>query len=211
LRRVADAVRPTQTDPGTFAGPRLLGPDGRYEHVPLRFVRVSAADVDALSAAAAALGEPVRSAAVTDALHLHAGYRAGDRGFRDPVAALVARVLDLEWTRDAELLRARLEPAVANTVGDAAVDVVLTRADETAYQRVVTRFTRVDSRGPGRQLHLLTAEPSRRPWGAGYRPAVGAAPPRPVPYGHGGPGVAVGCLTVRSARPSVREPGLPVS
>ncbi len=140
LRRVADTVRPTQNDPETATGPRLLGPDGRYEHVPLRFVRVRAADIDALSAAAAALGEPARTEAVTDALRLHAGHRAQDREFPDPDAALVARVagvLDLEWTSDTKLLRARL-----GQPGDAAGDVVLTAAEETAYQRVVTRFNR---------------------------------------------------------------------
>jgi len=40
LRRVADTVRPTQTDPEASTGRRLLGPDGRYEDVALRFVRV---------------------------------------------------------------------------------------------------------------------------------------------------------------------------
>ena len=143
LRRVADTVRPTQTDPDTATGGRLLGPDGRYEHVPLRFVRVRAADIDALSAAAAALGEPVRTEAVTDALRLHAGHRPQDQQFPDPDAALVALVarvagvLDLEWTRHAELLRARLEQPVD------AGDVVLTAAEETAYQRVITRFNRM--------------------------------------------------------------------
>jgi len=144
LRRVADTVRPTQTDPDTATGPRLLGPDGRYEHVPLRFVRLRAADIDALSAAAAALGKPVRSDAVSDALRLHAVHRALDRQFPDPdtaLVALVARVagvLDLEWTHDAELLRARL-----GQLDTAAGDVVLTAAEETAYQRVITRFNRM--------------------------------------------------------------------
>jgi len=146
LRRVADTVRPTQTDPDTATGGRLLGPDGRYEHVPLRFVRLRTADIDALSAAAAALGETVRSEEITDALRLHAGHQAQDRRFPDPVAALVALVarvagvLDLEWTRDAELLRARLGQLAAD---DAAGDVVLTAAEEAAYQRVVTRFNQM--------------------------------------------------------------------
>lgn len=56
LHRVADTVRSTQTDQETSTEPRLLGPDGRYEHVPLRSMRVRAADFDALSAAAAELG-----------------------------------------------------------------------------------------------------------------------------------------------------------
>jgi len=145
LRRVADTVRPTQTDPDTAPGGRLLGPDGRYEHVPLRFVRVRVADIDALSAVAAELGEPVRTEAVSDALRLHAGHRAQDRQFPDPDAALVALVarvagvLDLEWTRDAELLRARLGQSVDAAGGD----VVLTAAEEVAYQRVITRFNRM--------------------------------------------------------------------
>jgi len=145
LRRVADTVRLTQTDPDTTTGPRLLGPDGRYEHVPLQFVRMRAADIDVLSAAAAALGEPVRTEAVSEALRLHAGHRVLDRAFPDPdtaLVALVARVagvLDLEWTRDAETLRARLEQPVDGAGGD----VVLTTAEETAYQRVITRFNRM--------------------------------------------------------------------
>jgi len=144
LRRIADTVRPTQTDPDMTTAGRLLGPDGRYEHVPLRFVRLRSADIDALSAAAAALGQPLRSEAVSEALRLHAGHRAQDRKFPDPdtaLVALVARVagvLDLEWTRDAELLHARLDQP-----GDAAGDVVLTAAEETAYQRVITRFNRM--------------------------------------------------------------------
>ncbi len=86
LRRVADTVRPTQNDPDTATGGRLLGPDGRYGHVPLRFVRVRVADIDALSAAAVALGEPVRFGAVTDALRLHAGHRPQDRQLPDPAS-----------------------------------------------------------------------------------------------------------------------------
>lgn len=142
LRRVTDTVRPTQTDPDTATGPRLLGPDGRYEHVPLRFIHLRARDIEALSAAAAALGEPVRTEAVEDALRLHAEHRAPDRRFPDPdtaLVALVARVagvLDLAWTPDAELLHARLDRS------DTA-SVVLTAAEEAAYQRVITRFNQM--------------------------------------------------------------------
>jgi len=50
----------------------------------------------------------------------------------------LAGVLDLEWTRDAEVLRARLEQPI-----EAGGDVVLTAAEEIAYQRVVTRFNRM--------------------------------------------------------------------
>lgn len=53
-----------------------------------------------------------------------------------PALPDLAGVLDLEWTRDTGLLRARLGQLEAG-------DVVLTAAEETAYQRVVTRFNRM--------------------------------------------------------------------
>jgi len=122
-----------------------------------RFVRVRAADVDALSAA---LGEPVRSEAVTDALRLHAGHRREDQRFPDPVVALVVlaarvaggRVLDLDWTRNAELLWSRLDQPV-----DAAGDVVLTAAEEAAYSGSSAGSTTCGPRPSGRPVYLLTA------------------------------------------------------
>jgi len=45
---------------------------------------------------------------------------------------------DREWTRDAERRRARLEQSV-----DVTGDIVLTAAEEAAYQRVITRFDRM--------------------------------------------------------------------
>lgn len=147
LRRVADTVRLTQTNPDTWAGVRVLGPDGRYEHTPLRFVRLWRADIAALSAVAAALGEPVRSEEVAEALRMHAAHRPADPRAPDPVAglvSLVARVaglLDLAWTEDAELLRARLQPTTQ--------DVVLTVAEEAAYQRTVTRLNSMWALGSG--------------------------------------------------------------
>jgi len=147
LRRVADTVRPTQTNPEAWTGGRVLRPDGRYEHTPLRFIRLRAADVAALSAAAAALGEPVRSDEVAEALRMHAAHRPVDPRAADPVTGLVSLVsrvaglLDLAWTEDAELLRARLE----HTAGD----VVLTVAEEAAYQRTVTRLNGIWALGSG--------------------------------------------------------------
>jgi len=80
-------------------------------------------------------------------LRLHAVHRPVDRAFPDPVVALVALVarvarvagvLDLEWTRDAELLRARLDRPV-----DTAGDVVLTAVEGAAYEWLVTRFNQM--------------------------------------------------------------------
>lgn len=81
LRRVADAVQRTQTDPDTFAGPQLLVPDAGMSMCRCGLSGSVPPMSDGLSASAATLGEPVRSAAIIDALHLHAGYRAGDRSF----------------------------------------------------------------------------------------------------------------------------------
>ena len=52
VRRTWDAVAPTQGERAAAAGRtgRLLAPDGRYEHAPLRLVDVGQADVDALAA-----------------------------------------------------------------------------------------------------------------------------------------------------------------
>jgi len=92
LYRVADAVRPGQTDPGTVSGPRLLGPDGASEHAPLQFYELAARDVDALTGAARALGGPRRVEVLTDAL-------APD-GDPDTAPAAVARTARLTgcWT-----------------------------------------------------------------------------------------------------------------
>ena len=112
--------------------------------MPLRFVRVRAADVDALSAAAAALGSrsAPRPSATRCVCTPGTGRRTGSAPTPTPPWWHWSRgsrgVLDLEWTRDAELLRARLGQPV-----DAGGDVVLTAAEETAYQRVITGFNRM--------------------------------------------------------------------
>jgi len=139
LRRVADAVRPTQTDPDTDRGPRVLGPDGRYEHVPLRFLQLWAADVGALAAAAEALGDPARGEEVTAALEQAEGPAAAAAAVA--LAARLSGLLGLAWTGDAELLRARL----AGVAGDA----VLTGEEEDAYQRTATRCNDVWASGSG--------------------------------------------------------------
>ena len=144
LRRVADTVRPTQTDPGTATGGRLLGPDGRYEHVPLRFVRVREADIDALSSAAAALGKPVRTEAVSDALRLHAGHRPLDRQFPDPryrpggVGRAGRRGPGPEMDP-----RRGAAPRPPRPAGRRRRRWGAHRGRETAYQRVITRFNRI--------------------------------------------------------------------
>lgn len=128
--RLAAAIRPTQG----FGPPRWLAPDGRYEHTPLRFVHVYAGDVEALAAAAAALGAALHRGddVVVQVLEQ---FSAGDRTPADEVerAARVAGLLDLDSTPDGlELLTA------ADSAGE--TDLVLSGPLEAAYQRTADRL-----------------------------------------------------------------------
>ena len=51
----------------------MLAPDGRYEHPPLTALTLPAADIDLLSATAAALGHPGLDADIAEVVHAHAG------------------------------------------------------------------------------------------------------------------------------------------
>lgn len=136
LRRVWDAVARTQGRRAAEAGVtgRMLGPDGRYEHVPLRLVDVDQADVDALSAAARALGDPRADDDVRDALDQTAGAYGIEPAELVATAARIAGLLDLEPTADSRLLAGLLAGA------GPADDLVLDAAGEAAYQRLATRF-----------------------------------------------------------------------
>ena len=59
-RRLWAALAPTQGDRAVRAGRtgRVLGPDGRYEHLPFRLAEVDPADVATLAAAARELASP---------------------------------------------------------------------------------------------------------------------------------------------------------
>lgn len=140
LARIADVLRPTQGPPDR-PGPRQLGPDGRYEHAPLRFVLLEQGDLDAVAGAAQLLGRHVvlrphsELAEGAAAAAAYAGLSSGQN-----VVELLARLhgaLDLEWTADAELLRTRVAGAGPGGTGG---DVVFTAAEEAAYQRLVDRF-----------------------------------------------------------------------
>ena len=81
-RRIWNAVAPTQGERAAKAGRtgRLLAPDGRYEHAPLRLVDIGQADVDALAAAAAAFGDPHAPDHVRQALEHGTGIAYHDSG-----------------------------------------------------------------------------------------------------------------------------------
>lgn len=80
VRRIWDAVAPTQGERAAKAGltGRLLAPDGRYEHMPLRLAEIDQADVGALAGAAAVFGDPHAPSHVRAALEHGAEIAYGD-------------------------------------------------------------------------------------------------------------------------------------
>jgi hypothetical protein len=143
--RIAWAVAPTQSARRRVL-PRLLAPDGRAAHAPLRFFEVDPQDLAVLGVSAAVFGRALLpgsgqgelAAVLTD----HA------RGCDTTPGALVVQLarlhglLDLEWTDDVALLHARIASA-------GPVDVVLSSAEEAAYRRTVERFDAMWAAGSG--------------------------------------------------------------
>lgn len=153
VQHLQDVIGPTQTltdERGVVIEPRiegpgagrLWGPDGGYEHRPLRLVSVAVTDLNVVAAAASTMG-------LTLALNPHseladaigAGAEASGGGYRPPPAptdvvadlARILGVLDLAATADTAMLITRLEAANGS-------DVVLTPAEDVAYERLAGRF-----------------------------------------------------------------------
>jgi hypothetical protein len=143
--RVAWAIAPTQSARRRVL-PRLLAPDGRTPHAPLRFFDVDAEDLAVLGAAAAVLGRALLpgspDAPLAAVLADHA------RGCETTAGALIVQLarlhglLDLEWTEDVELLHARIAAA-------GPVDVALAPTEDAAYRRTVERFDAMWAAGSG--------------------------------------------------------------
>jgi hypothetical protein len=155
LNRVQGLITPAQTRtdhagveiPVTVGPARLLGPDGRYEHRPLRLVALDQADLDLLADAAAEMGRALAispDGELADALAAGAEAAGSVNPYGpapEPVAIVVglARalgVLDLaatDNTEDTTLLTALLEVP-------AGTDLVLTPAEEAAYARLADRI-----------------------------------------------------------------------
>lgn len=131
---------------------RLVAPDGRYEHMPLRLADIDAADVAALAAAAAVFGDPRAPDHVQEALEHAAGlaYSTGDDKGRTRLvmtAAQLAGLLDLAPDRDTEILTALIEDAGPG-------DVILSSSGEAAYQRYATRANAMWSLGDSLARYL---------------------------------------------------------
>jgi hypothetical protein len=159
LERVQDAVGPTQTRSGRPApvGGRLLGPDGRDEHRPLRLVDLDPADLAVLAAAAAVLGRELATRPhgdLADAVAAGAEAAAPVYGPTPTGVQLVEALarahglLDLPDTDDTVLLRARLtqppalDPITGQPTGQPA-DIVLTRTEDAAYARLADRMNAI--------------------------------------------------------------------
>lgn len=118
---------------------RLLGPDGRYDHLPLLLVDLPVEDLEVLDAALQALNralagdEPDLAEVLVD---LADGWGAWKTTPADLVGdySRVLAVLTLAPDDDTRLLVDRLTSAVAGA------DVTLTITEEAAYQRLATRL-----------------------------------------------------------------------
>jgi hypothetical protein len=109
LDNVYDAVRPTQSEDEANPVPgRLLAPDGRYEHVPVRFVRIAGEDLSTLEHAAQVLlaGAGETAEAIEQHVQAHGVNRTELVG---SVSRLIS-VLGLAWDEDVRLLWSAVEP-----------------------------------------------------------------------------------------------------
>lgn len=160
LREHLDVVQHPLPDAGT-GRPRLLAPDGRYEHLPLRAVPLDQADLHLLAGAVAVINQalsldagkretdPDQSRKLDDLLDLLSSMepdpvlwetapqaltsrRLTASELLRPLARLVA-VLDLAPDEDTRMLTAALRANPEH-------DLVLTASQERAYQRVASRI-----------------------------------------------------------------------
>jgi hypothetical protein len=145
--RLWDTVAPTQGERAADL-PRLYAPDGRYEHLPLRFAEIDPDDLATLAAATRALGHDLAARPHGDTADILGDYARGRDGYtRTSPAELVTRLarvhglLDLGWTDDTVLLRGRL----AGADGDVVLDV----AAEAAYQRTADQLNGMWTAGSG--------------------------------------------------------------
>jgi hypothetical protein len=107
VRRLWQAIKPSQHD-GRGTGGRLLGPDGRYEHIPLVPVELRVEDVAILAATARALAgatADLREVIVSTARF--SDWATSPTQLVERVARLHG-MLDLELTDDACSLLPRL-------------------------------------------------------------------------------------------------------
>jgi hypothetical protein len=119
---------------------KMFAPDGQYQHIPFRLVPIRNTDLDRLRLVVAALGQPRLAAAVVSESRRPETPDETLRPPEDRTRILAKRVgqlaslLDLEHDADTRILIA----AISGT--DSSKDIVLTPAQEEAYQRTATRI-----------------------------------------------------------------------
>lgn len=144
LEEITDAVAPTQSRDEREPVPgRLLAPDGHYEHLPLRFVRIPAAHLEVLEHAAQVLTLGVTHDDLADALDQHAQANQVSGSVLAGWLSRVVSLLGLTWDDDVR----RLWNAVI--VHPSTSDVVLNDDEEQAYSRVAGRINALWSYGSG--------------------------------------------------------------
>jgi hypothetical protein len=136
VQRLTAALGPTQFR--RTAG-RLSGPGGLVDHAQLTVLTLAAADVRILSSTAQALGHPALDADLADLVHSFAAGLSSPRERVDRAEfvsriARLAGLLDLAPTPESQLLVDRLTAAEPGT------DVVLTPAEERAYEHTADRM-----------------------------------------------------------------------
>ncbi|MGY2074836.1 LuxR family transcriptional regulator [Blastococcus sp. SYSU DS0828] len=151
VQRLLAALAPTQSR-GPRCG-RLLAPDGRHEHAPMTALTLPAADIDLLSATAAALGHPGLDPDIGELVDAYAEQLAGGcrSGGRTELVSLLARLaglLDLSPTDETRLLTARLRATPPGT------DCVLSDAEEAAHARTADRMNHIWAHGSAIDRYL---------------------------------------------------------
>lgn len=142
LTEIQDTVRPTQSrDEDRPVPGRLLGPDGRYEHLPVRFVTIAAGDIAILEHAAQVLNLSATNDDLADALEQHAQANEVSGAELAGRFSRAVSVLTLAWDDDVRSLWR------AVTAQPSGADVVLDVAGESAYRRVAARINNLWSYG----------------------------------------------------------------
>ncbi len=141
LHRLWDAIAPTQGDHARKAGNHqtIYAPDGRYEHIPLRVARVNQVDIHTMTAAARFLNDHAVDWCVHESLDQIASmYDYRNAKELASTAARFTALLDMRpHDPDSHALIRVLSAARRR-----AQRIVLTPAEETAYQRVTREMNR---------------------------------------------------------------------
>ena len=135
-RRAADAVSDIRLAIARTPAVVLYGPDGDYEHQPLRLVDVDEMAVAGFGAAVAALAAVVHGPGAGHLAELVSDIADERRTTPAAIVELAARfhgMLELDWTDDQRLIATRLGTATDTRV-------VLTDTEEAAYRRLRDRW-----------------------------------------------------------------------